>query len=122
MSVLIAEHSITLEQIAMTIEQMDLEEQRRLLELAPSLRQLANQIQPRTLDQAAANVARLKKRLSVKMGKLGQSANDPFLGDLTWAQYIALSDEEKERFWAQWEEIDLLSMKEREVVSHALPA
>ena len=120
MSVQVAERPISVEQIATTIEQMNLDEQRRLLDLAPSLLQLVYQAQSRTLDQAKINVARLQKRLQMNSGKRAFSPNDPFLGGLTWAQYDALNDEEKEMLWEQAEAIDLLSMKEREVSPNAL--
>lgn len=120
MQKLIAERETIVQQIATAIETMNRDEQRRLLDLSPSLLRLVQGANARTLEQATENVDRLKKRLRANAGQSRYSRSDPFLGGLTWGQYDALSEKEKDALWSKWEEIDLENMRERDVNPDAL--
>lgn len=117
---------VTVEQIALVVQQMSLGEQQRLLELVPPLRQLVVespvQKQPRTLEQARENVALLKVELeAATVNQPPHSDDTPFLGGLTLGQYRALSDEEKAAVWAEAER-DFVYPEEKEIRADAVPA
>jgi len=87
---------VTIEQIANTIKQMSHEERLRLLELVPELTQNEPTI---SIEEAKANVAKLEVELKEALGGQIFSLDDPFLGNLTLGQYLALPDEEQGRLW-----------------------
>ena len=115
---------VSVEQIAVVIKQMSQADQKRLLELAPKLREVAihQQSLNKNAEQIQANIAHLKTQVLTVVGKQPLSPDDPFLGNLTLGQYLALPDEEKARLWEEWADIDLMELEEQEVSPDALPA
>ncbi|MBN2390056.1 MAG: toxin-antitoxin system HicB family antitoxin [Anaerolineae bacterium] len=113
---------VSLEQISLAIRRMSREEQRRLLDLAPDLREAALQVSTRTESQAREAMARLQEELRANLGGELLSPEEPFLGNMTLGEYLALPEEEKRTLWEAWEGTDLMELDEREVSSDALPA
>jgi hypothetical protein len=112
---------VSIEQIAATIRQMNRQEQQRLLDLAPELRALASRPTARTKQQIQESVRRLQTEVLVFVNQRPLTPDLPFLGNLTLAQYHALSDAEKTRLWDEWAVSDLLTLNEQEVAPDALP-
>ncbi len=48
------------------------------------------------------------------------SPDEPFLGELSLGEYLALPDEERDRLWDEWAEEDAITWKEIDVLSHSL--
>ncbi|MFN2108673.1 MAG: toxin-antitoxin system HicB family antitoxin [Anaerolineae bacterium] len=113
---------VSLEQISLAIRRMSREEQRRLLDLAPDLREAALQVPTRTESQAREAMARLQEELRANLGGELLSPEEPFLGNMTLGEYLALPEEEKRALWEAWEGTDLMELDEREVSSDAVPA
>ena len=113
---------VSVEQIAAVIKQMDQTEQERLLDLVPSLRQVATRRPVRTAEQTQANIARLQTEVLAALDNQPLSPDDPFLGDLTLGQYHALSDEKKAKLWDEWADVDLMALEEQEAKPNALSA
>jgi hypothetical protein len=91
---------VSVEQVAMVIQQMDIEERRRLIALVPDLRDVL--IPRRTLRQAKASARVLQQELRERMGGEYLKSDQPFLGDMTLQAYWALPDKERARLWAEW--------------------
>lgn len=113
---------VSLEQIGSVIRRMSREEQRRLLDLAPDLRVAALQIPHRTEGQAREAVLRLQQEIQAELGGELLSPEEPFLGNMTLGEYLALPEEEKHILWESWEDTDLMELDEREVSPDALSA
>ncbi len=113
---------VSLEQIGSVIRRMSREEQRRLLNLAPDLRKAALQIPHRTESQAREAVSRLQQEIHEELGGELLSPEEPFLGNMTLGEYLALPEEEKHILWESWADTDLMELDEREVSPNALPA
>ncbi len=113
---------VSLEQIGSVIRRMSFEEQRRLLDLAPNLRAAALQIPHRTESQAREAVLRLQQEIQAELGGELLSPEEPFLGNMTLGEYLALPEEEKHILWESWEDTDLMELDEREVGPDALSA
>jgi hypothetical protein len=92
---------VSVEQIAAVIKQMSSEDQKRLLELVPSLKEAAAHPPVRTAAQIGANLERLRTEVLALVNHQPLSPDEPFLGELTLAQYDALPDEEKAQLWEQ---------------------
>jgi hypothetical protein len=112
---------VSVEQIATAIRQMDVRDRERLLDLVPELCPAASKQAGRTVRQARASVARLREEVVAAVAT-PLAPDEPFLGDLTLAQYHALSEDEKERLWDEWAGLDLIDLEEQEVRGDALPA
>jgi hypothetical protein len=113
---------VSVEQIAVAIKQMSQTDQQRLLDLVPHLRQIATQSPARTVKEAQTAVAHLQAEVLQLLSNQVLSPDESFKGGLTLAQYLALSEEEKDELWDQWAETDLMALEEQEVDSDALPA
>lgn len=113
---------VSVEQIAVVIKQMSPGEQKRLIELVPSLREVASELLVRTPEQIQANISRLRAEVLAATKHQLLSSDEPFLGDLTLAQYHALPEEKKGELWEQWADEDMTKLKEREVAPDALSA
>ena len=113
---------VSLEQIGSVIRRMSFEEQRRLLDLTPDLRAAALQISHRTEGQAREAVLRLQQEIQAELRGELLSPEEPFLGNMTLGEYLALPEEEKHILWESWEDTDLMELDEREVSPNALPA
>ncbi len=113
---------VSLEQIGAVIRSMSREEQRRLLEMVPDLREAALQAPVRTESEARESVKHLQQEILSDLGGQFLSPDTPFLGNMTLAEYIALSDTEKAQLWDTWGKLNLTEFKEREVIPDALPA
>ncbi|MCB9078186.1 MAG: hypothetical protein H6631_11375 [Anaerolineaceae bacterium] len=120
MSDLVFALPVSVEQIAAVIKQMDEADQERLLDLVPSLRQIAAQPRVRTAEQTQANIARLQAEVLAALDNQPLSPDDPFLGDLTLGQYHALPDEKKAALWDEWADVDLMALEEQETNPNAL--
>lgn len=120
MSELIFALPVSVEQIAIVIKQMSRTEQERLLALVPSLRQIAAQPSVRTPEQIQANIARLQTEVLTALNNKPLSSDEPFVGNLTLAQYHVLPDEKKTELWDKWAAVDLMELEEQEVNSNAL--
>jgi hypothetical protein len=113
---------VSLEQISLAIRRMSREEQRRLLDLSPDLREAALQVSNRTESQAREAVSRLRETIRADLDGELLSHEELFLGNMTLGEYLALPEEEKYALWETWEGTDLMELDEREVSSDALPA
>jgi hypothetical protein len=113
---------VSVEQVATVIKQMGPSDRQRLLDLVPELRQAAVQAQPRTLDEARVAVERVRTEVMQALGGQVLSSSEPFLGDMTLGQYLALPDEERARLWDQWGEVDLGKLEELDVRPDAVLA
>jgi hypothetical protein len=99
---------VSVEQIATVIKQMSPTDQKRLLELVPNLRQIATESTfVRTEEQTQANIAHLRAEVLAALNHQLLSPDEPFLGDLTLGQYLALPDEEKTKLWDEWADIPI---------------
>ncbi len=113
---------VSVEQIAVVIKQMDLNDQRRLLELVPTLQQAARQLPVRTEEQTDTNLSRLQAEVLAAVDNQPLSADEPFLGGLTLKQYHALPEEKKAALWEASGVDNLLELEEQEVAVDALSA
>lgn len=113
---------VSLEQIGAAIRRMSLDELQRLLDLAPDLRQAALQPVARTESQARETVSHLQKEILADLGGRFLSPEEPFIGDMTLGEYLALPDREKDVLWKTWSNTDLMELEEREVAPDALLA
>jgi hypothetical protein len=113
---------VSLEQISLVIRKMSREEQRRLLDLAPDLREAALQVPNRMESQAREAALRLQEEIRADLYGELLSPEEPFLGNMTLGEYLTLPEEEKYALWEAWEDTDLMELDEREVSSDALPA
>lgn len=113
---------VSVEQIAVVVQRMSPEERRRLVELAPELRQATTQAPSRTPGEIHAAVERV--RVEVMQALSGQllSPAELFLGNLTLGQYMDLPDEDRARLWDEWAEIDLEELEELDVRPDAVLA
>ena len=111
---------VSVEQIAVVIKQMDLNDQRRLLELVPTLKQAASQLPVRTEEQTRNNISRLQAEVLAALDNHPLSADEPFLGGLTLKQYHALPEEKKATLWDEWGVDNLMELEEQEVAVDAL--
>ena len=107
MSDLVFALPVSVEQIAAVIKQMDQADQERLLDLAPSLRQIAARSPVRTAEQTQANLERLQTEVLAALNNQPLSPDEPFLGKLTLGQYHALPDEKKAALWDEWTDRDI---------------
>ncbi len=108
----------SVEQIALVIKQMNLLEQQRLLNLVPSLRELASPT-VRTVAQAQKTVAHLRTEVLARLNH-APSLDEPFFTNLSLRQYLALSEEQRTQLWDNWATPTLLEFTEREVKIDAL--
>jgi len=113
---------VSVEQVAAVIKQMSPNDQRRLLDLVPELRQTDTQVPPRTVDEARAAVERVRAEVMQALGGQLLSPTEPFLGDLTLAQYLDLPDRDRARLWDEWAEVDLERLEELDVRPDAVSA
>jgi hypothetical protein len=113
---------VSVEQIAVVIKQMDLNDQKRLLELVPTLQQAASQLPVRTEEQTHNNISRLHTEVLAAIDNHSLSADEPFLGGLTLEQYYALPEEKKAELWDEWGVDNLMELEEQEVAADALSA
>ena len=120
MSDLVFALPVSVEQITAVIKQMDQADQERLLDLVPSLRQVATQPLVRTAEQTQTNIERLQTEVLAALDNQPLSPDEPFLGDLTLSQYHALPDEEKAELWDEWADVDIMALEEQEAKPNAL--
>lgn len=113
---------VSVEQIAVVIKQMNLDDQKRLLELVPTLQQAASQLPVRTEEQTRNNISRLQAEVLTAVDNHPLSSDEPFLGGLTLKQYHALPEEKKSELWDEWGVDNLMELEEQEVAVDALSA
>lgn len=119
---------VSVEQIAIAIQQMSLEDQRRRLALVPNLVKIAQELSIQLPGQTQEPVqeldplAELRAQVLAALDNRPLSPNEPFLGGLTIAQYDALTEQEKNELWDHLASIDLMDMEEIEVNVDAVPA
>ncbi len=106
---------VSVEQIAVVIKQMNLDDQKRLVELVPALQQAASQPRVRTAEQTRNNISRLKAEVLATIDNQPLSTDEPFLGDLTLKQYHALPEQKKAKLWDEWGVGNLMELGEQEV-------
>lgn len=113
---------VSVEQIAVVIKQMDLDDQKRLIELVPTLQQVASQIRVRTVEQTRNNISRLQTEVLAALDNQPLSGDEPFLGNLTLKQYHALPEQKKVKLWDEWGVDNLMELEEQEAAIDALSA
>ncbi len=113
---------VSLEQLGAAIRRMSREDQRKLLDLAPSLREVAWQTPEWTESQARETVSHLQQEILAELGGKPLAPDELFLGDMTLSEYHALSEQEKHALWEAWADIDLMTLEEREVLPNAVLA
>jgi hypothetical protein len=111
---------VTIEQIAAAIKQMSPDKKRRLLELVPEL----NESGQRTIAEAQNSLTYLDKELSTLFPTHLLPHDEPFLGNLTLADYLELPDEERLALWEIWSghEAWIEDSEERDVQPDAMSA
>jgi len=120
MSEIVLALPVSVEQIAVVIKQMGKVDQQKILDLVPNLRKIAYETSSRTVRQAQANVSLLQRKVQDTLKKQPLSPDEPFVGELTIGKYHALSEEEKNKLWDEWADIDLMQLEEQEVKPNAL--
>jgi len=122
MSELVFALPVSVEQIAVVIKQMNLDDQKRLVELVPTLQQAATQPRVRTVEQTRNNISRLQAEVLAARDNQTLSTDEPFLGNLTLRQYHALPEQKKAKLWDEWGVDNLMELEEQKVAIDALPA
>ncbi len=122
MAVLVFALHVSVEQKAVVLKRMDLADQKRLLELVPTLWQAASQPSVRSVEQTAKNISRLQAEVLAAVNNQPLAADEPFLGGLTLKQYHALPDKKKAELWDEGGVDNLMELEEQEVAIDALPA
>jgi hypothetical protein len=107
---------VSVEQIAAVIKQMSPDNRQRLLDLVPELRQ---PLEPRarTLREARANMSLVREQVQQALAGQSLSPNEPFLGELTLGQYLALPDAERARLWESLTHPTWTEAEERDALS-----
>jgi len=113
---------VSVEQIAVVIKQMNLDDQKRLVELVPTLQQAISQPRVRAAEQTRNNISRLQAEVLAAIDNQPLSADEPFFGSLTLKQYHALPEQKKAELWDEWGVDNLMELEEQEVGIDALPA
>lgn len=113
---------ISIEQLAAVIRQMNAADRQRLLALAPDLRQDALQLPPHAPDTTRSAVERVRAEVLQALNGQLLSPDEPFLEGLTLGAYLALPDAERARLWAEWTELALDHVEEKDVRPDAAPA
>jgi len=113
---------VAIEQIAAVLRNIGHEERRRLLDLVPELREELRELPGRTVSQAQESAEAMRQMLITGLGGEFLSSEEPFLGNLTLGEYLALPDEARALLWDQWAENSALSWNEIDVRTDALPA
>lgn len=111
---------VSVEQIAVVVRRMSPEERRRLVELAPELREVLAPV--RTLPQARESARVLREEMLEGLGGELLRADQAFLGELTLEEYWELPDRERARLWAEWGEEDWDAVEEVDVSLNTVPA
>ena len=111
---------VSVEQIAVVVRRMSLEERRRLVELAPELREVLTLV--RTLPQARESAQRLQEEMLEGLGGELLRADEAFLGGLTLEEYWELPDRERAGLWTEWAEEDWDTLEEVDVPLNTVPA
>jgi len=103
------------EKVAKAVQVFTTEELAQLVSLVPQLRE----VEP--LGEGAATRYFQRELLTRRRGK-PPGADEPFIGGLTYGEYLALSEEEETVFWDelfQKEEMEIDDLKEHDVRSDA---
>jgi hypothetical protein len=111
---------VSIEQIAVVLRRMSPEEQRRLVELVPELRDTLSLIRP--LTQARMSAEMLKQELVESLKGEALSPDEPFLEGVTLEEYLSLPDAERASLWESWAEEDIDAIEEVDVSADVLPA
>lgn len=124
--------SLSVEQVAKLVRQLDRHEQARLLRLVPELREVSIVHEPEVTPESpwtSSDVAEALADFRARMAKLPDSRpmrdDDPFIAGLTVAEFFALPEEEQERLWDEAHleaDRELGSNRERSVRPDALSA
>ncbi|MEK7810969.1 MAG: hypothetical protein AAB278_04030, partial [Pseudomonadota bacterium] len=124
MSNTIVSMPVAIEQIAAVLRNIGREERRRLLDLVPELRDELREQSGRTVSQAQESAEAMRQMLinDLGTGNAPSTREEPFLGNLTLREYLALPDEERALLWDQWAETPALAWTEIDVRTDALPA
>jgi len=115
--------SVPVEQVARLIRRFDRRQKARLLQLVPELRDIRPE-EAAILPGQEALLAYFGRKLEALPERRPMQDNDPFLGELTVAEFFALPEEEQARLWnqAHTEAEHDLGSHEQPVRSDALPA
>ncbi len=112
---------VSIEQIAVVINQMNLNDQKRLIELVPTLQQTTSQMQTCNVEQTHNNISRLQNEVLAAIGNQPLSTKEPFFGNLTLEQYHVLPEHKKAKLWDEHGIDNLMELEEQEVIIDALP-
>lgn len=88
---------------AVLIKEMEPQEVRQLIKLAPILKEAAIQVQQKpTFDKD--HLTQIKEYFQSKMASLGKGnrpfqAEDSFISGTTWGEFLALTEEEQRHLW-----------------------
>ena len=113
---------VSVEQVAVVIKQMSRSDRERLFDLVPELRQVFPHASRRQGDQGLAVVERMREEVGRALRGQLLSLSEPFLGDLTLGQYLALPNDERGRLWDAWAEIKTEELEELDVYPETMPA
>jgi hypothetical protein len=122
MSISVTALPVTVQQVAIAVNQMSPADQEELLNLVPALRRMAIQPHARTLSAAAANVETLREAVLSALDGRWLAPDQPFVAGMTVAEYGSLPDEQRSKLWDDWAQVDLMVLEELEVSPDALSA
>ncbi len=93
---------VCVEQIAAAIRQMTVRDRERLLGLVPDLREKPiRESSVSTLEHSQTSVGKLRSEVQDALNHQVLAPDAPFLGELTLAQYHALSHDGKAELWGK---------------------
>ncbi len=108
------------QQAAQLIQQLTPQEIGQLVEMVPSLQRPASKKRLRygiVSDEMRQHV--LREVAALGEGYRPMQADDPFVGDMSVAEFFSLSDEEQEQLWAELHLLDIDDFEEHDVQREA---
>ena len=94
------EYGIPIEHVARIIREMSAAEKAYLVYLVPELREVEPLKPPEPpLRPSEEFLEQVRQEILEALGWVPPSDEDPFIGELTVGEYLALSDEEQEKPW-----------------------
>ena len=106
------------------INQLPLEELQEAVDYLLSLfhRKESIETKEEPKPQLSENLLQLQQMLWDEVGREPIPRNEPFIGDVTWDEYVKLSDEEQGKLWDAVSDFDPIEdVEEIEVPAHVLP-
>lgn len=72
-------------------------------------------------EQWSESTLALQRELFTAMENQPFPGDEPFLGDITLDEYLALNDEEQALIWDNETMLDIMDLEEKDIPTHALP-